>query len=308
MSLDPQMQYLLDQFAGAFALDFAQLDAGTYRNLADQGLPGLAPLALAEVRELRVAGAAGELPARLYRPQAGAALPLLVFLHGGGFVAGTLDTHDDLCRRLALASGAAVVSVAYRLAPEAPFPAAPEDCYRATCDLHARAAELGIDASRLAIAGDSAGGNLAIAVARLARQRGGPRIAALCLFYPVTDQACDSASYREFAEGYFLEAQMMQWFWRQYLPAATAHDEALVSPLRADDLAGLPPTCVFSAEFDPLRDEGEAFARRLLDCGVEARLVRAKGMIHGFASFAPFVVRAAEHLQDAAAWLRRALV
>lgn len=304
MALDPHMQGLLDQFAGAFALDFAQLDAPTYRSFADQGLAQGEPLVLAEVRELSVAG---DLPARLYRPTAGAELPLLVFFHGGGFVAGTLDTHDDLCRRLALGSGAAVVSVAYRLAPEAPFPSAPEDCHRATCELVARAAELGVDASRLGLAGDSAGGNLAIAASRLLARRGGPQVSALCLFYPVTDQACDSASYRDFAKGHFLEAQMMQWFWRQYLGQWPAPLDVLASPLHADDLGRLPPTLLLSAECDPLRDEGEAFAERARAAGAEVRLVRGEGMLHGFASFAPFVPRAAAYLGQATAWLRAAL-
>ncbi|MCY1427450.1 Carboxylesterase NlhH [compost metagenome] len=303
MSLDPQIQSLLAQFSSFPALDFANLDAVTYRQFADQSMAPAGAVPLAEVHDLRVAG----LDARLYRPQLDAELPLLVYLHGGGFVGGNLDTHDDLCRRLARDSGALVVSLAYRLAPEAPFPAAPEDCYRATCELVQRAAELGVDAERLAVAGDSAGGNLAIAVARLAKQRGGPAISALALFYPVTDQSCDSASYRELAEGYFLSAAMMHWFWRQYLGDATQQCDPLASPLHTDDLAGLPPTCLYSAEYDPLRDEGEAFAERLRAAGVPIQLVRAQGMIHGFASFAPFVEQAAVHLGDAAAWLRRAL-
>ncbi|WEJ70142.1 alpha/beta hydrolase [Pseudomonas sp. PSE14] len=300
MALDPHMQALLDQFAGAFALDFDTLDATTYRSFADQGLAG-EPVALADVRELRLAD---DLPARLYRPSGEAGLPLLVFFHGGGFVAGTIDTHDDLCRRLALATGAAVASVSYRLAPETRFPGPAEDCYRATCELVERAAELGVDASRLALAGDSAGGNLSIAAARLLNQRGGPRPSALCLFYPVTDQSCGSASYREFAKGYFLEASMMHWFWRQYLGQWPAPLDVLASPLHAADLGSLPPTLLMSAEYDPLRDEGEAFAERARAAGAEVALVRAEGMIHGFASFAPFAPRAAAYLAEAAAWLR----
>ncbi|MDF3936719.1 alpha/beta hydrolase [Pseudomonas citronellolis] len=304
MALDPHLQAILDQFAGAFALDFSQLDAASYRGFADQGLAAGAPLALAEVCELRLADG---LAARLYRPSAAADLPLVIFFHGGGFVAGTLDTHDDLCRRLALGSSAAVVSVAYRLAPEAPFPAAPEDCQRACVELVGRAAELGVDARRLALAGDSAGGNLAIAAARLLHQRGGPRPRALCLLYPVTDQGCESASYREFAKGHFLEAEMMQWFWRQYLGQWPAPLDTLASPLYADDLGALPPTLLLSASHDPLRDEGEAFAERARAAGAEVRLVRAEGMLHGFASFAPHAPRAEQYLGDAAAWLRDTL-
>ncbi|MCE4069367.1 MULTISPECIES: alpha/beta hydrolase [Pseudomonas] len=304
MALDPHMQALLEQFAGAFALDFAQLDAATYRGFADQSLVAGEPLTLAEVRELRLLD---DLPARLYRPSAAAGLPLLVFFHGGGFVAGTLDTHDDLCRRIALGSGAVVVSVGYRLAPEAPFPAAPNDCCQAVAELVARAAELEVDATRLALAGDSAGGNLAIAAARLLSQRGGPIPGALCLLYPVTDQSCGSASYREFASGHFLEASMMHWFWRQYLGSWPAPLDVLASPLHAADLGALPRTLLMSAECDPLRDEGEAFAERARAAGADVECVRAEGMLHGFASFAPFVPRAQAYLDDAAAWLRDVL-
>jgi len=304
MALDPHMQVLLEQFAGAFALDFQQLDAVTYRRFADQGLAAGEPLPLAEVRELRVVG---DLPARLYRPSNEPGLPLLVFFHGGGFVAGTIDTHDDLCRRIALGSGAAVVSVGYRLAPEAPFPAAPNDCCQAVAELVARATELDVDATRLALAGDSAGGNLAIAAARLLNQRGGPLPAALCLLYPVTDQSCGSASYREFAQGHFLEAAMMHWFWQQYLGSWPAPLDVLASPLHAADLGALPRTLLVSAECDPLRDEGEAFAERARAAGAEVERLRAEGMLHGFASFAPFVPRAQAYLDDAAAWLREVL-
>lgn len=307
MPLDPQIAAVLSQFSGMPQPDFSQLDAPSYRQVADNLMQPLPGAAMAEVRELRVAGAAGELDARLYRPLDRADLPLLVFFHGGGFVIGTLDTHDNLCRSLAAQSGAAVVSVAYRLAPEAKFPAAPQDCYRATCDLVARAAELGVDASRLAVAGDSAGANLAIAVCRLAAEAGGPRISHQCLFYPVTDGACDSASYEAFADGYFLSRTAMQWFWSLYLDSPGQVADPLASPLRAASLAGLPATTLLTAEFDPLRDEGEAFAQRLRDAGVEVRLQRCAGMIHGFISMAAFVDRAAEALTTAAADLRHAL-
>jgi acetyl esterase len=307
MPLDAQIAAVLSQFSGMPQPDFSQLDATSYRQVADHMMPPLPGAAMAEVRALRVSGAVGELEARLYRPVAEEGLPLLVFFHGGGFVIGNLDTHDNLCRSLAARSGAAVVSVAYRLAPEAKFPAAPQDCFRATCDLVARAAELGVDASRLALAGDSAGANLAIAVARLAAAAGGPRIAHLGLFYPVTDASCASASYRELGEGYFLSAAQMHWFWRQYLEHPQQAEDPLASPLHAEDLAGLPPTTLLTAEFDPLRDEGEAFSERLAAAGVAVRLQRCAGMIHGFASMAAFVEGAAVALDQLAADLRTAL-
>lgn len=306
MSLDPQIAALLQQMTAQPAPDFANLDAATLRQ-ASAMPPLCAPTPLAEVRELSVAGAAGPLAARLYRPQAQAGLPLLVFFHGGGFVLCDLDSHDELCRRLALLSGAAVVSVDYRRAPEARYPAAALDAFHALRDLAGRCAELQLDASRLAVAGDSAGGNLAIAACRQAAQQGGPRVAYQCLFYPVTDLRCASPSYDTFADGYFLSRAMMKWFRAQYLERTEQTEEPLASPLLAADLAQLPPTTLLTAEFDPLRDEGEAFAERLQAAGVAVRLQRAHGMIHGFASFAPLVEGASAALELAAADLRNAL-
>ncbi|BCX69442.1 alpha/beta hydrolase [Pseudomonas izuensis] len=307
MPLDKQIAAVLQQFRDLPEPDFSQLDAVQYRQFSDNLLPAIPGDPMIEVRDLKVTGAAGLLDARLYRPLEEDNLPLLVFFHGGGFVMGNLVTHDNLCRSLARQSEAVVVSVAYRLAPEHHFPAAPLDCYAATCWLVEHADELGIDASRLALAGDSAGGNLALAVSRLAAQRKGPKISYQCLFYPVTDARCDSQSYEDFAEGYFLSSAMMYWFWQQYLQDTGQGDDPLASPLRANSMAGLPPTTLITAEFDPLRDEGEAFARCLLQAGVSVRLQRCEGMIHGFISMAPFVEGAALALADAAADLRRAL-
>ncbi|WP_439888364.1 alpha/beta hydrolase [Pseudomonas sp. MBLB4123] len=307
MPLDKQIAAVLSQFSGQPQPDFSRLDAASYRQVVDHMMPPLPGAEMAEVRALRVAGAAGPLEARLYRPSAESNLPLLVFFHGGGFAFGTLDTHDNLCRSLAALTDAAVVSVAYRLAPECKFPVAPLDCYQATRDLCERAAELGVDASRLALAGDSAGANLALAVSRLAAEQGGPRIAYQCLFYPVTDGRCASASYAAFAEGYFLTREQMHWCWRQYLPTPEQAVDPLASPLLAEDLERLPPTTLLTAEFDPLRDEGEAFAERLRQAGVSVRAKRCAGMIHGFVSLAPFVEQGAEALATAAADLRAAL-
>lgn len=307
MPLDSQIAAVLQQFSGLPQQDLSQLSAAQYRQSADNMMQPIPGETMAEVRDLRVAGAAGELDARLYRPLDQPNLPLLVFFHGGGFVFGTLDTHDNLCRALAKQSGAVVVSIAYRLAPEAKFPAAPLDCYRATCWLVEQAQALGVDASRLALAGDSAGGNLALAVSRLAAERKGPRISYQCLFYPVTDGRCDSPSYEAFAEGYFLTREMMLWCWQHYLQSPEQADDALASPLRAEELDNLPPTTLITAEFDPLRDEGESFAKRLQQAGVATRLERYDGMIHGFVSMAPFVERAAEALAAAATDLRAAL-
>jgi acetyl esterase len=295
MALDPQIAAVVQQFSGLAQPDFTQLQASQYRRFSDNLMPLIPGAQMHEVRELRVAGAAGELDARLYRPLDRQDLPLLVFFHGGGFVMGNLDTHDNLCRSLAEQVEAVVVSIAYRLAPENRYPAAPLDGYQATCWLVEHAAELGYDASRLALAGDSAGANLAIAVSRQAAASNGPSISYQCLFYPL------------FADGYLLSAQMMRWFWQQYLERPEQADDALASPLGADDLHGLPPTSVFTAEYDPLRDEGEVFAQRLSEAGVTTRLRRCEGMIHGFVSMAPFVDGGAKALAQAAADLRTAL-
>jgi acetyl esterase len=285
MPLDPQIAAVLQQFSGMPQPDYSQLDPVQYRQFCDNLMPPIPGERLFEVRNLGLAGAEGELDARLYRPEDRDDLPLLVFFHGGGFVIGNLDTHDNLCRSLARLCNAVVVSVAYRLAPESRFPAAPYDCYRATCDLV----------------------ELAIAVSRLAQIRKGPRIAWQCLFYPATDARCDSASHAAFAEGFFLTREQMRWFWSQYLPRAELVDDALASPVRAEDLVGLPPTTLISAEYDPLRDEGEAFAQRLQQAGVQVRMERCEGMIHGFISMAAFVGRAQAALESACADLRRAL-
>ncbi len=308
MPVDKQIAPILQQFSELPAPDYSQLDAAQYRQFFDDMQPVIPGEPMSEVRNLRVAGAVGELDARLYRPSEKRELPLLVYFHGGGFVVGNLDTHDNLCRSLARQTEAVVVSVAYRLAPEHPFPAAPLDCYQATCWLVEHTAELGVDGSRLALAGDSAGGNMALAVSQLAAQHQGPKIRYQCLFYPVTDVRNDSPSYVEFAEGYFLTANMMDWFWQQYLPEAGQGDDPLASPLRAASLAQMPPTTLITAEFDPLRDQGEAFARRLREAGVSVREQRCDGMIHGFISMAPVVERAAQVLSEAAADLRRALI
>jgi len=307
MPLDKQIAGVLQQFRDIPEPDYSQVDAAQYRQFSDNMLPAIPGEPMSEVRELRVAGADGELEARLYRPLEQDNLPLLVFFHGGGFVMGNLDTHDNLCRSLAHQTGAVVVSVAYRLAPEHKFPAAPLDCHAATCWLVEHAAELGVDGSRLALAGDSAGGNLALAVSQLAAQREGPKIRYQCLFYPVTDAGCDSQSFEEFAESYLLSAKAMRWFWQQYLQEEGQADDPLASPLRAESLAGLPPTALLTAGFDPLRDEGEALAECLREAGVPVRLQRYEGMIHGFISMTPFVEAAAQALTEACADLRGAL-
>ncbi len=298
MPLNPQVAAMLAAMADMPALDPELLTAEMLRAGSDQPIATGEPLAVARVEDLAIELPGRSLEARLYVPE-GAAEPfaLTLFFHGGGWVIGTLDTHDATCRALARASGSAVLSVAYRLAPEHRYPAAVDDCFEALAWAAANAAALGVDGQRLAVAGDSAGGNLAAAVAILARDRGGPELRHQLLVYPVTDADFDNLSYQANGGGeYFLGTAMMRWFWDQYLGVRPASEAPLAAVLRVGDLAGLPPATVITAEFDPLRDEGMAYAARLRDAGVATDAAIAPGMIHGF--FSMF-----EAVPDAMAWI-----
>jgi acetyl esterase len=241
------------------------------------------PEATVEDRMVR-AGPGHEVPVRIVRP-AGAIgrLPVILYLHGSGWVFGSCHTHDRLTRELAVSTGAAVVFPLYSLSPEARYPVAVEECYEVLCWL-AGHGSADLDGGRVALAGDSAGGNLAAAVTLLAKQRSAPRPVAQVLFYPVTDARFDSASYRLFAEGFHLRRDTVRWFWDQYAPDEATRAEVTASPLRADlgQLAGLPPALVITAEADVLRDEGEAYAHRLRAAGVAVSATRYQGIIHDF--------------------------
>ena len=249
---------------------------------------------------------ARELRLRLYRPSAEANLPAILFFHGGGWVWGDLDTHDALCRGLALRSGCAVIAVDYRLAPETPFPGPLDDGLAALRWVAQNVATLGLDGDRLALCGDSAGGNLAIGTA-LAARRDGPALRYLALLYPAIEPACDSASQNAFARGYMLTQEAMRWLWAAYVSDAAHIEDPLFAPLNAD-LGGLPATTVSTAEFDILRDEGEAFADQLAAAGVSVRKRRYTGMIHGFASLPHLTPIASVAIADIGADLRAALI
>jgi acetyl esterase len=250
---------------------------------------------------LSAPGPAGDIPLRLYASERGGLRPALVYFHGGGFVFGNLDTHDAVCRALAKESGAVVVSVDYRLSPESKFPAAVDDSYAATVWVAANAERLGIDKNRIAVGGDSAGGNLATVIAMRCRNAGGPKLAAQVLLYPVTDSSShETGSHREFAEGYFLTTAGMEWFTSLYLASADQKHHPEVSPLLASDLSGLPPALVITAEFDPLRDEGEAYGKRLEQAGVPVTITRYPGMIHGFVSMRGVLEGGRQAIQEAA--------
>jgi acetyl esterase len=261
---------------------------------------------LASIADRAIPGLAGDLPIRIYNPEGVGPFPLLVYFHGGGFVVGSIDGADLICRALCWGAGCIVVSVGYRLAPEHTFPAAPDDCLAATRWAALHAAELGADPARLAVAGDSAGGNLAAVTALRIRDEGGPALCGQLLIYPVAGyHTPPTPSYLANADGYLLTRDMMVWFWGHYLNHPGEADNPHAAPLAALDLAGLPPALVITAEFDPLRDEGERYAERLRLAGVPAVFSRYGGMIHGFLLFADLFEESRRAMDEAATWLRQ---
>jgi Esterase/lipase len=283
MPLDPVTQAVLAEMAKADAPPMHEMPPEAAREMYRM-MQGPAPeVEVGAVEDRRIPGPGGELAVRIYRPAGEGPFPLHVFYHGGGWVIGDLDTHDFDCREICRGAGCVVVAVDYRLAPEHPFPAAPEDCYAATCWAAEHAEALGARPGPISVGGDSAGGNLAAVVALMARDRAGPEIALQLLVYPVTDAAMDTPSYRDNGADYMLTTEGMQWFWNHYCPT-DARCDPYASPLQAADLSGLPPALVLTAEFDPLRDEGEAYAERLRAAGVQTEVHRLDGLIHGFFS------------------------
>jgi acetyl esterase len=305
MPLDPLVRSLLDLAAAQSTAPLTSLTPAQAREMFEKLRLPLPRDRVAKVEDRRIPGPAADIPIRSYQPEN--ARGVIVYFHGGGWVIGSLDSHDAPLRSLANAAGCSVVSVDYRLAPEHRHPAAAEDCYAATCWVADNAQSFGADSGALAIGGDSAGGNLAAVTALLARERRGPRIRHQLLVYPVTDHDFERASYHDHAEGYFLGREDMRWFWNHYVPSQADRNLFTASPLRAQDLSGLPPAHVVSAEFDPLRDEGEAYAARLREAGVPVSLTRYDGMIHGFFSMAAIIPRGRDAMLEAAGKLRAAL-
>jgi acetyl esterase len=265
------------------------------------------PVALARVEEMKIPGPAGEIPIRVYWPEEDGPLPALVFYHGGGWVIGNLDTSDSLCRMLSKKASVVVVSVDYRLAPEHPFPAAVDDSYAALVWVSRNAGSLGVDPSRVAVGGGSAGGNLTAAVALMARDRGGPALAYQVMIYPATNLLyLDTDSHRDFAEGYGLTREHVEFFRDRYLPEVADRSSPYASPLLAESLEGLPPAIVITAGFDVLRDEGGLYAERLEAAGVPAIHANFPSMIHGFVSMDRVFGEAEEAIDEAVAALSEA--
>jgi len=307
MPLDPKCRILLDLLVPPGARGLHEMEVGEAREmmvrlsrLRSGGEP------VARLEDLAIPGPHGDIPVRVYAPEGAGPLPVLVYFHGGGWVIGSIETHDGTCRTLARLAGCIVVSVGYRLAPEHKFPIPLDDCVAAVGWVAGNAVSIGGDPTRIAVGGDSAGGNLATAVCLRVRDEAGPQLAHQILVYPATDAGCDSGSQLEHAEGYYLTRAGMLWFWNHYLGRAEDRDHAHASPLRATDLRGLPPATVITAEYDPLRDEGEAYAERLREAGVEARLTRYDGVIHGFFGMTDALDQATQAMREVAASLRTA--
>jgi len=284
--LDPQARAVLERAArsGGPALD--SVSAAEARRLYRETRLGLAPppVAMEETRDFFFPGPGGQIKARYYRPpggKPGEALPAMVYFHGGGWTCGDLDTHDSVCRGIALHGRCAVVAVDYRMGPEHKFPGAVEDAVAAVTWVGANARALAVDASRLVVAGESAGGNLA-AVAAIALRESGPVLAMQVLVYPVVDQASDTDSLRRFAHGYSLTLELLRWYQSQYLRDERDRADWRASPLRARDHSRLPPAYIVTAGFDPLLDEGRAYADRLAQAGVSVVYECFEGQIHGF--------------------------
>ena len=261
---------------------------------------------VARVQDRKIPGPRGPILLRVYTPAGREPFPVIVFLHGGGWILGTLDTHDDYCRSLSNRAGAVVVSVDYRLAPEYRFPSPLDDSYAALQWSAVHAGEIGGDGARLAVAGDSAGGNLAAAAALMARDKGGPKIALQVLLYPATNDAFDTASAHQNASGFGLSRDAMIYFWGNYLGKPSDAENPYASPLRARDLRGLPRALVITAQFDPLRDDGLAYAARLHRAGVPVRCTNYLDMNHGFALFGAVYESARKAMEEAVGELRSA--
>jgi acetyl esterase len=303
----PEVRTLLEALDAEGAAPLESMSPGEARQAATEALQAIAgePEEVARVVSVSIPHPDRTIPIRIYTPAGDGPFPCLVYFHGGGWVVCDLDTHDVVCRAIARRAGAVVVNVDYRLSPEAKFPAAVDDAYAAVQWVAANAGRLGVDAHRMGVGGDSAGGNLSAVMCLRARDESGPRLALQVLVYPVTNLASfDTPSYREFGDGYYLTRAEMEWFRGHYLARGEDALNPYASPLLAEDLRGLPPALVITAECDPLRDEGEAYAKRLAEAGVEVAGVRYAGMIHPFFSLGGVFSQGRRAIEQVAAAVR----
>ncbi len=307
MPLDPQVKAMIEQMAKSGMPKLETLSPVEARRVTSEMFASMrgAPEPVANVEDRKIPGPAGELPVRIYTPSGSGPFPVLVFYHGGGWVIGDLESHDGACRSLTNGARCVTVAVDYRLAPEHKFPAAVEDCYAATQWVFENAASLNADARRLAVGGDSAGGNLAAVVSLLARDRKTPPITMQLLVYPATDGALDTYSHKTFLD-YFLTHEAVVYFWNHYVRTDADKKHPHAAPTYADNLRVLAPALVITAEFDPLRDEGEAYGRKLREAGVPVTVTRYDGMIHGFFTMADILPAGKRAMAEACEALKRA--
>lgn len=308
MPLHPQVKKILEEAASLELPDYQDLSpAAARRQMLDLTPPVDPLLTVKRVENLMIPGPKGEIPIRLYYPSGDPPFAVLVYFHGGGWVMGDLDTHHGVCHALAKQSSCLVVSVDYRLAPEHRYPAAVEDAYATTSWVAQNTDAIQADPDRLAVGGDSAGGHLAAVVTLMARDRNGPRIDLQVLMYPITDFNLNSPSYLENKDGYMLTRDLMRWFWNHFIDDESQANDPYVSPLRAINFNDLPQALIITAEYDPLRDEGESYAKKLQGAGVEVTLSRYPGMIHGFIRMTAQLDHAKEAVDEIAGSLRKVL-
>lgn len=304
MPLDEDSRHLLAILTPEDAPPMHQVDIHVLRDAMESRFPDRDREPVSSVNDQVVAGPHGAIPVRVYRPDLKESPPVLVYFHGGGWVLGSLETHDAICRALANSAECVVVAVDYRLAPEHPFPQGLQDCQAVVRWVRDCSAELDVDGERVAVGGDSAGGNLAAAVANCNRDENAKPLCHQLLIYPVIDAEQATDSYRENADGYLLTALGMKMFWELYLGDDSPTDSALASPARVVDLSGLPPATVITAQYDPLRDEGEIYAERLKAAGNQVALRRWDGVFHGFVGFADRLAKGSEAIHFSAQRLR----
>jgi acetyl esterase len=307
--LDPILKGLLDQMAANPMPKLWEIPPAAGREMYKGMSAMLDPqnVPIGKVEDRKIPGPGGEIPIRIYTPVGGGAgaLPAVVFFHGGGFVIGDLNTHDALCRQLSNEAKARVIAVDYRLAPENKFPAAADDCFAALKWVASQASAIGVDANRIAVCGDSAGGNLSAVVCQLAKHAGGPQIVYQVLMYPTTIAHAKTDSMKAFEKGYFLEREAMDWFFDAYVPKGHDLKDPKLAPFYGD-VRGLPPAYVITAGFDPLKDEGKHYADKMAAAGVPVSYKDYPALVHGFFNMSGVVPQAKDAIQDVAAKLKGA--